>query len=98
MFSFSISHINGNGIGPLLQSIAIIYICYLAIYKNIKIPSLVFLLYAIGSIIFSLRYYNLLQAFNTTNKISSNSYSIELIFLYITSLLCLITSILVINL
>ena len=89
---------NGNGIGPLLQSIAIIYICYLAIYKNVKIPSLVFLLYAFGSIIFSLRYYTLLQTFNQANNLSTNNYSFELIFMFINILFCIITSILVINL
>ena len=89
---------NGNGIGPLLQSIAIIYICYLAIYKNVKIPSLVFLLYAIGSIIFSLRYYTLLQTFNQANNLSTNNFSLELIFMFINILFCIITSILVISL
>ena len=89
---------NGNGIGPLLQSIAIIYICYLAIYKNVKIPSLVFLLYAFGSIIFSLRYYTLLQTFNQANNLSTNNFSFELIFMFINILFCIITSILVINL
>lgn len=89
---------NGNGIGPLLQSIAIIYICYLAIYKNVKIPSLVFLLYAFGSIIFSLRYYTLLQTFNQANNLSTNNFSFELIFMFINILFCIITSILVISL
>jgi hypothetical protein len=93
MFSF-----NGNGFGPLLQSIAIIYICYLAIYKNVKIPSIIFLLYAIGSIIFSLRYYTLLQTFNQANNLSTNNFSFELIFMFITCLFCIITSIMVINL
>jgi hypothetical protein len=95
MFTDSIGRFDDNGLGPMIELIAIIYLCYLAVYKNIKVQSSVFLLYAIGSLLFISRYKNLLQSDATLNHKPTSPISYELINIYVSSALCIITAVLV---
>jgi hypothetical protein len=95
MFTDEVGRLDDNGVGPILQLLAISYLCYLAVFQKIKIPSSIFLLYGIGSILFSLRYKNLLQSDATLNHKPTSSISYEILNIYIGSLLCFITALIV---
>uniref|UniRef100_A0A6C0HWP6 Uncharacterized protein n=1 Tax=viral metagenome TaxID=1070528 RepID=A0A6C0HWP6_9ZZZZ len=47
------------GLGPILKASGIIYLAYLAVYKNIKIPPLFFLIIGIASLLYSNHFRNL---------------------------------------
>jgi len=96
MFTDLIGRVDDHGIGPILQLLAITYLCYLAVYKNIKVPSIIFLLYGFGSLLFIFRYNNLLKAdsqLNHNQKTSSISY--EKINIYLSFILCMVTAFMV---
>ncbi len=95
MFTDNVGRLNDGGVGPSLQLLAIIYLCYLAVYKNVKIPSLFFILYGIGAILFSIRYNNLLKSDSTLYNKHTSSFSFEIMNIYTSFVLCLITAILV---
>ena len=96
MFTDLVGRKSDNGIGPMLQMIAIIYLCYLAVYKNVKIPSIVFLLYGIGSLAFIFRYNNLLKSDSKMNKNKqTTSFPYEKVNIYVSGILCIITAFMV---
>ena len=47
------------GLGPILKASCIIYLAYLAVYKNVKIPPLFFLIIGIASLLYSNHFRNL---------------------------------------
>ena len=40
------------GYGPIIKGISLLFLCYMVIFKNCKIPPLFFILYCIGSFAF----------------------------------------------
>jgi len=86
--------VNGSGdyhIGPFLRLTSILYLCYLSIYKNLRVPVIFFILYGIGSISFSLRLKNLLQS----SKEKKSKYPIALWETYISFIVCMITVVMI---
>ena len=51
-------NIDFMGLGPLLKLIAVGYICYVAVRKNMKILAPFFLLFGLGNLFFTTRLYN----------------------------------------
>ena len=47
------------GLGPLLKVFAFFYIAYLTIFAKLKVPSLYFYLFGVGSLLYSNHLYNL---------------------------------------
>jgi hypothetical protein len=92
MFTDSAGRKDIPGLASIMKVFAVLYLCYLSIYKNIKIPGIIFLLFGLGSGLFNVRLQYLLKSDYMQTGVKPR-FPYVVVENYFTFIICLITAV-----